>query len=42
MALGIIARPGFDCTVCALGTPRIEAIAVVCVRTPAAAARGNG
>src|SRR6478672_2310289 len=39
MALGIIARPALDCSVCALGTSRSETAAVVCVRALAAAAR---
>src|SRR5580765_329626 len=41
MALGIVARPALDCALCALGTSRIEAAAVVCIYAPAAAARGN-
>src|SRR6476659_7280944 len=41
MALGIVDDPALDCALCALGTSRIEAATVVCVRAPTAAARGN-
>src|SRR5260370_11603034 len=41
MALGIVDDPALDCALCALGTSRIEAATVVCVRAPAASARGN-
>src|SRR6476660_1432827 len=41
MALGIVDDPALDCALCALGTSRIEAATVVCVRAPTSSARGN-